>query len=259
MRQLNWAFIPLPCTWHCPVGVSSHLPVALWETATSRALSLSGVRRPRSTASVGHPRVKVKVGSGLKRQVCLPPPTFVAALSVADCCRRCVLCPKELWSAASGTFGRWQGIRLVQWLSRTIFRGEIRPNLSGLKNLPKIPKYFHSKIMLCFKKNRTKKMTKKSLDVAVRAYNLNSPTLAGNFADVYRTRFVNESHRMIQTSSRPESGRHPRQETPSVYESALSDHSSSSVSFRCCSADRLITSTLLYLYNVLKKNLLSFR
>lgn len=157
MRQLNWAFIPLPCTWHCPVGVSSHLPVALWETATSRALSLSGVRRPRSTASVGHPRVKVKVGSGLKRQVCLPPPTFVAALSVADCCRRCVLCPKELWSAASGTFGRWQGIRLVQWLSRTIFRGEIRPNLSGLKNLPKIPKYFHSKIMLCLKKNRTKK------------------------------------------------------------------------------------------------------
>lgn len=154
MRQLNWAFIPLPCTWHCPVGVSSHLPVALWETATSRALSLSGVRRPRSTASVGHPRVKVKVGSGLKRQVCLPPPTFVAALSAADCCRRCVLCPKELW----------QGIRLVQWLSRTIFRGEIRPNLSGLKNLPKIPKYFHSKIMLCLKKKtEQKKMTKKSL------------------------------------------------------------------------------------------------
>lgn len=97
------------------------------------------------------------------------------------------------------------------------------------------------------------------LDVAVRARNLNSPTLAGNFADVYRIRFVNESHRMIQTPSRPESGRHPRQETPSVYESALSDHSSSSVSFRCCSADRLITSTLFYLYYFKKTFFLSLR
>lgn len=37
------------------------------------------------------------------------------------------------------------------------------------------------------------------------------------------------NHGMIQTPSRPESGRHPRQETPSVYERALSDHASSSV------------------------------